>query len=161
MTLLELTLALFLSGVVFFSAGNLLVYGVRAGGAHVETQEAFESGRIGLDFLIAQTRTANEIKLSNIAGTDILRRLDLRVETPSGEHVYIFRYDRAVKRLDFGGSGDYPFTSGVNELASGIERVEARLDEERRMLYFSVAVALHGEETVLNGGVDIRYKKIS
>jgi len=147
--------------MVLFSAGNLLVYCVNAGNRHADTQESFEGGRVGLDFLLNQSRLANEIRLTNYKNTDVLKRMDLVTETNEGEHVYIFAFDRAAKRLEFGGSKDYPFTSGVNELASGIERVLASYDEEKGVLYFSVAVLLNGGETLFNGGVDARYKTVS
>ena len=161
MTLLELTLALFLIGIVVISAGNLLLYSANAGGRHVDKQEAFENARISLDFLVNHTRTAREIKLTAEAGTNLLKRLDLHTDTYDGEHVYIFTYDKYANRLNFGGSKNYPFTSGVNELASGLKYVEVFHDTETGVLYFSVAVEIGGEEIVLNGGVDIRYKKMN
>ena len=160
-TLLELTLALFLLGIVVFSAGNLLLYSANAGGRHVEKQESFENARIGLDFLLGHTRTANEIKLTAETGTNLLKRIDLHTDTYDGEHVYIFTFDKNTNRLNFGGSKNYPFTSGVNELASGLKRVEMFHDTEIDVLYFSVVVDDGDDEIVLNGGVDVRYKKMN
>jgi len=160
-TLLELTLCLFLLGIVAASAGSLLVYSANAGNRQKETAEAFENARISLDFLINQTRLAHELRLINYSNSDVLSRLDLHTDNFDGEHVYIFRYDMRNGRLDFGGSKNYPFTAGVNELAYGLKNVEARYDANNEMIYFTVTVEINGDEAVFTGGVDTRYKKIN
>ena len=160
--LLELAIAVSMLSLVVFSACNLLIYSARAGNRQVSVQETLENGRIGLDFLLNQTRMASGYKLTADAGTNTLVRLDLYTERSDGTHIYIFTYDKSARRLNFGGSNNYPFTAGVNELASGINDVTATIDEHKKLLLFTVKSGggEDGGEMTITGGVDIRYKKM-
>ena len=168
-TLLELTLCLFLLGLIVLSAGNLLVYSANNGNRQRETAEALENARVSLDFLINQSRLAHEIRIVNYAGSEVLNILELHIINNEGVHLYGMRYDRREGRLDFGGrktvlsAGGYyePSAWGFNELAYGLKNVESHYDEAKRMLYFKVSVEINGEDEVFTGGVDTRDKKIT
>ena len=155
-TLLELTIAALLIGTVTYGAGRLLTYGAQTAGRQAARSETFENARISLDFLINHTEAAHKFKYTVFRGTDVLSRLDLHIETHTGEHVYVFKYERSGGRLSFGGIADYPFKYGVNELAEGLKEILVTRDTENGMLIFTVK---SGDEAfVLSGAVDIRYK---
>jgi len=156
-TLLELAIAALLVSIAAYSAGRLLIYAADASGRQASRAESFENARIGLDFLLRHTETSHALKYTVYRHTDVLRRLDLHTETDKGDHVYIFAFDRSSGRLNFGGSADYPFTLGVNELA-GLSEVSITRDTENGFLIFTV-VSGDGACT-LSGAADVRYKKI-
>ena len=156
-TLLEITVAMFLLSLAVFFSSSLLIYSAKTANRQAAAYESFENARVGLEFLTEHIRNASAFKFTTYRNTDILQRLDLFTETISGEHVYIFTFDRAGKRLNFGGSIDYPFTVGVNELAYGIESVEIFFDEGAGMLYYAVASADGG--FALSGGTDVCRKE--
>jgi len=157
-TLLELAIAALLISIAAYAAGRLLVYGANAAGRQATRSESFENARIGLDFLLRHTEASHALKLTVYRRTDVLSRLDLHTETDGGDHVYIFAFDRSGGRLSFGGSADYPFTSGVNELAN-VKEILVKNDTENGFLVFTV-VSADGAFT-LSGAADIRHKKIN
>jgi len=158
-TLVELAIAALLIGSVAYAAGRLLAYGAHTAGRQASRSESFENARISLDFLVSQTESAHMVKISVYRNTDVLKRLDLHVETHSGAHVYIFMFDNADGRLSFGGSADYPFTYGVNELAAGLKEIKITRDIDNGLLVFTV---VSGDGAfILSGAADVRYKNIA
>ena len=158
LTLLELITALGLISIIVLAAGNILIYSANIGNRHVYTQEIVENGRISLDFLVNQTRIAHSYRLFPPDASGSLTRLDLRTNRPGGPHTYVFRFNKNLQRLDFGGINDLSAIPGTNELASGIRDVIVTIDDARQMMYFTVISGENGEFKV-SGGVDIRYMR--
>ena len=157
-TLLELSVAVFLLGLAVYGAGNLLAHAANASARQVARAESFENVRVSLDFLVSQAQAAHKITYTTRRNTGELNRMDLHA-SEAGGHVYIFVFDGLAGRLNFGGSSNYPFTAGTNELASGLKEIKIFHDVENELLVFT-ATSGDGEYS-LSAAADVRYKKIN
>lgn len=158
-TLLEMAVAIALFMIITLSAGSLMVYSGNAGRKVFNEQEIMENGRISMDFIITQARSARGMTLS-ADSENSLERLEIDGFLPDGEtpHTYLFRYVKSLQRLEFGGINDDFGTEGANTLAVGVERAEITVDRKKQIM--TVTLIIGKGELLLRGETSIKYKKV-
>ena len=160
-TLLEAVIALAIWMVLSLSVVIIWQFSAERSNALIARQSAFENARGSMDALLMNIQMAHTIEL-NVDRDYNLQRIRLTQQGPLPNYYFHFNanarpHQYIYRRLVFGRTGN-----AANYIADGIAlvRIEPEFGYER-YIHITIQTACEEYPVVLEGRVDIRYKRLT